>query len=250
MKRWFLLLGLLACVYCIPATLDANVALFRHLAPGAALAYDDCCGNSFGSREECLEWWSYTEEACPAESGGGGGGEGGGEGGGCGSSQLIGDPNDGKVYLRDSDGVYHWIPDPETGNAIGIDWNAIDWCGAPGSMGVALPSVNSSSSFLATGNITYGGIIIDGSGVPYWGAHLTPPPLPVSEPVDGDLCYDEGDEYITSTGQVLECQRGEDGVLRWRFVGSILMSPTPNVPNSVSHALASAVNAIARVIGW
>lgn len=36
---------------------------------------------------------------------------------------------DGRVFLAGDDGLWHHIPDPDTFNALGLDWNAISWVG-------------------------------------------------------------------------------------------------------------------------
>lgn len=41
---------------------------------GAAAAYNDEYGNTFGSKAECLDWWGGYPEACAADDDGGGGG--------------------------------------------------------------------------------------------------------------------------------------------------------------------------------
>jgi hypothetical protein len=41
---------------------------------GSAAAYNDDFGNTFGSKQECLDWWSAYPDACSAPDDGGGGG--------------------------------------------------------------------------------------------------------------------------------------------------------------------------------
>ena len=49
---------------------------------------------------------------------------------------------DGSVYQLDDDGVYHWIPDLATANAMGLDWDNINYVDElPGPAGDPFPSV-------------------------------------------------------------------------------------------------------------
>jgi hypothetical protein len=66
------------------------------------------------------------EEAPPPDNGGSGdnGGDGGGGGSTC--SGLTGNPSNGAVALN-----AYWIPDPDSFNALGQNWGAINWCGEP-----------------------------------------------------------------------------------------------------------------------
>ena len=51
-------------------------------------------------------------------------------------------PN-GQVYQSNPDGTYSWIPDVATGNAMHIDWNALQEVDElPGPVGVPFPHVN------------------------------------------------------------------------------------------------------------
>jgi hypothetical protein len=58
----------------------------------------------------------------------------------AGNAPVAGLPG-GQVFVA-QDGPWHYVPDPETFNALGLDWNAISWYGElPGSIGEPLPSL-------------------------------------------------------------------------------------------------------------
>jgi hypothetical protein len=61
--------------------------------------------------------------------------------------------------MQDFDSAYHHIPDVDTANALGIDWNSIDWCGTPGNVGPEYASVDANpspdSGDYATGTADY-----------------------------------------------------------------------------------------------
>ncbi len=55
---------------------------------------------------------------------------------------LAGLLDDGSVYLAGDDSLWHWIPDAETFNAMGLDWGSVTWYGdLPGTIGDPLSSL-------------------------------------------------------------------------------------------------------------
>jgi hypothetical protein len=148
LKRLLLLLTLVAAVCTL--SLIGGRSLPSVFSVPAAFA--DAC-NYAGEWPNCATQCAVTGNNCDEPSDGdvdyawicATTGNSCGGGGGCSdTSSLEGNPDTGAVYLEDSDGTYHWIPDVDTANEIGIDWNAIDWCGTPQSVGDAYPSVDAS----------------------------------------------------------------------------------------------------------
>jgi len=200
---------------------DGDQGIYRHV-PDATTAFAmglTWCGSDWC---EVVHYNSANDAGnCCGDDWGGGGGSS------CdGYYELEGDPGSGAVYLRDAVGVYHHIPDVDTANAIGIDWNNIDFCGTPGSVGEELPSVDDSDSYLSDyGTPDYSTIIDVYPGKFYWPRFVTLS----GEPEAGDECSDENDEYVRSDGEILVCEEYTGGLFLWTSRGYKPKQGSPHV---------------------
>ena len=52
-------------------TIGIAVLILAVAVVGSAAAYNDDFGNTFGSKQECLDWWGSYPEACSAPDDGG-----------------------------------------------------------------------------------------------------------------------------------------------------------------------------------